>query len=63
MGQKLEILGGELDESPIFSGEIKGQSKNEELHIKELHAKIGELILERDFLEQASKKLGVYKKW
>ena len=28
---------------------------NQEQHIKELHAKIGELTLERDFLERASR--------
>jgi len=38
----------------------KGKSKNSSLagqdsHIKELHAKIGELTLERDFLEKASR--------
>ena len=30
-------------------------SANQEQHIKELHAKIGELTLERDFLERASR--------
>jgi transposase len=30
-------------------------SRNQDEHIKELHAKIGELTLERDFLEKASR--------
>ena len=36
---------------------------NLDADLKTLHAKIGELTIEKDFLEQASKKLGVYKKW
>ena len=38
------------------NGSHKGNtSTNQEQHIKELHAKIGELTLERDFLERASR--------
>ncbi|NJB67894.1 transposase [Desulfobaculum xiamenense] len=37
----------------IFSGKVERQSANNDLQIKELHAKIGQLIVERDFLAKA----------
>jgi transposase len=48
-----------------FSGKQERQQLNSEEEIKLLHAKIGELTIERDFLEQASRRLGLggYKKW
>lgn len=48
-----------------FSGKLEKQAKDEESHIKELHAKIGQLTVERDFLVEASNRLGLGgdKKW
>jgi len=46
-----------------FSKNKVQQQVNLDEEMKTLHAKIGELTIEKDFLEQASKKLGVYKKW
>lgn len=37
----------------IFSGKAERQSANTDSQIKELHAKIGQLIVERDFLAKA----------
>jgi transposase len=37
----------------IFSGKVEKQTANSDLQIKELHAKIGQLIVERDFLAKA----------
>ncbi len=37
----------------IFSGKVDRTRKNEEAHIKDLHAKIGQLTVERDFLAKA----------
>jgi transposase len=37
-----------------FSGVTERNSKTEEAQIKELHAKIGQLTVERDFLAKAS---------
>jgi transposase len=37
-----------------FSGATERNSKTEEAQIKELHAKIGQLTVERDFLAKAS---------
>lgn len=42
-----------------FSGKIEVQEKDHAAHIKELHAKIGQLTVERDFLERASSRLGL----
>lgn len=48
-----------------FSKRKESQSLDQEELLKSLHAKIGELIVEKDFLKQASRKLGLvcYKKW
>ena len=48
---KQQVLDGA---STVFEGSRKG----EEPDIKELHAKIGELTLENDFLERALSKAG-----
>ena len=37
----------------IFSGEIKTEEARKEKELHELHAKIGELTVERDFLARA----------
>jgi transposase len=37
----------------IFSGEIKTQEARKEKELHELHAKIGQLTVERDFLAKA----------
>ena len=39
----------------LFLGNTPKSSRSHEHHTKELHAKIGQLTLERDFLEQASR--------
>jgi len=51
--------------SDLFSNKRIHQELNQEETLKSLHAKIGELTVERDFLEQASKRLGLggLKKW
>ena len=51
--------------SDLFSNKRIHQELNQEEALKSLHAKIGELTVERDFLEQASKRLGLggLKKW
>ena len=51
--------------SDVFSNKRDRQDFNQEETLKSLHAKIGELTVERDFLEQASKRLGLggLKKW
>lgn len=48
-----------------FSGKQERQESDHTSEIKELHAKIGQLTVERDFLENASKRLGLFggKKW
>lgn len=48
-----------------FSKKQERQTLDQEELLKSLHAKIGELTVEKDFLEQASRKLGLggYKKW
>ena len=43
----------------IFSNKKFQHQADSEQKIKRLHAKIGELTMERDFLEQASRRLGV----
>lgn len=42
-----------------FSGKFESQTVDHESEIKELHAKIGQLTMERDFLSQASRRLGL----
>jgi len=48
-----------------FSGKLEVQQNNHALEVKELHAKIGQLTVERDFLSEASSRLisGGVKKW
>lgn len=41
----------------IFSGTQEAREVSKDYEVKELHAKIGELTVERDFLVDASKKL------
>jgi transposase len=43
-----------------FSGKLERQQKDRSTEVKELHAKIGQLTVERDFLEDASKRLGLF---
>ena len=43
----------------IFSGERKSSSTDTPIDVKTLHAKIGELTLENDFLEGALTKAGL----
>ncbi|AIK96742.1 transposase [Candidatus Odyssella acanthamoebae] len=45
--------------SEIFSGKQAIQEANYINDIKELHAKIGQLTVEKDFLETVSKRLGL----
>lgn len=42
-----------------FTGKLEKVETNHEAHIKELHAKIGQQSVELDFLERASKRLGL----
>ncbi len=42
-----------------FSGKLDVQTSDHNKHIKELHAKIGQLTVERDFLLDASTRLGL----
>ena len=48
-----------------FSGKQEVQAKDHDKEITSLHAKIGQLTVERDFLENASSRLGLggVKKW
>jgi transposase len=48
-----------------FSGKQERQENDHSTEIKELHAKIGQLMMERDFLADTSKRLGLFggKKW
>ncbi len=48
-----------------FSGKRERQIEDHTSEVKELHAKIGQLTVERDFLADASKRLGLNggKKW
>ena len=48
-----------------FSGKQERQESDRTSQIKELHAKIGQLTVERDFLVDASKRLGLFggRKW
>jgi transposase len=45
--------------SDIFSGKKENIQNTNDQQIKELHAKIGELTIEKDFLQTASVKLGL----
>ena len=47
------------DVGNIFSGETKSPSTDTPVDVKTLHAKIGELSLENDFLEGALTKAGL----
>jgi len=47
------------DVGDIFSGETKPPSTDTPVEVKTLHAKIGELTLENDFLEGALTKAGL----
>jgi len=40
-----------------FAGKAQKTRQNDEARIKELHAKIGQLTVEKDFLQQASAKI------
>ena len=42
-----------------FSGKLEVQEKDHAAEIKALHAKIGQLTVERDFLSDVSSRLGV----
>ena len=42
-----------------FSGRLEKAATDHETQIRELHAKIGQLSVERDFLERASVRLGL----
>ena len=48
-----------------FSGKLDVRKSDHAAEIKELHAKIGQLTVERDFLADASSRLGLggVKKW
>jgi transposase len=39
--------------SDVFSGKVGARDNGHEAQIKELHAKIGQLAVERDFLAKA----------
>ena len=49
----------------VFSGKFETQNNCHKEEIKTLHSKIGELTVERDFLAEASNRLGLggVKKW
>jgi len=42
-----------------FSGKLEKAEGNHQSEVKELHAKIGQLTVERDFLADASSRLGL----
>lgn len=48
-----------------FKGKTERAAKDHTAELKELHAKIGELLIEKDFLEQACGRLGIkgVRKW
>ncbi|VEG89796.1 Uncharacterised protein [Legionella spiritensis] len=48
-----------------FSGKVVNQTAEHHAEVKELHAKIGQLTVERDFLSEVSNRLGLGggKKW
>lgn len=43
-----------------FTRKVEKQGEDHEREIKELHAKIGQLTVEKDFLFNASKRLGLF---
>ncbi|MFI3286143.1 MAG: transposase [Rikenellaceae bacterium] len=43
----------------IFGGRAERESFDKDLQIQRLQSKVGELVLERDFLEDACKKVGL----
>ena len=45
--------------STVFGAETRGDPASPAIDVKTLHAKIGELTLENDFLEQALSKAGL----
>jgi len=45
----------------VFSGAIRVSSIENEAEVKELHAKIGQLTMERDFLSQAVGRLDQFR--
>ena len=51
--------------SELFSGKHERQQSSSDYQIKALHAKIGELTVEKDFLQEVSQKLGLSggRKW
>jgi transposase len=53
---KDQLLQGAAD---VFERGGNGRSSTSEIHVKLLHAKIGELVLENDFLERALGKAGL----
>jgi transposase len=53
---KSQLLEGAVG---VFSGEAKAESAAEAIDLKSLHAKIGQLTLENDFLEGALTKAGL----
>jgi transposase len=55
-GWKSQLLEGAIG---VFGGEAKAETAAEAVDIKTLHAKIGQLTLENDFLEGALTKAGL----
>jgi transposase len=53
---KMQLLEGAIG---VFGGEAKAESATAAVDLKSLHAKIGELTLENDFLEGALTKAGL----
>jgi transposase len=53
---KSQLLEGAVG---VFGGEAKTESPSEAIDLKSLHAKIGQLTLENDFLEGALTKAGL----
>ena len=53
---KDQLLQGAAD---VFERGSNGKSSTSEIDVKSLHAKIGELVLENDFLERALGKAGL----
>lgn len=45
--------------SATFSGKSESASSSNQVEISQLHAKIGQLLVERDFLRDASVRLGL----
>ena len=57
---KQQALGGLGD---VFSRKQERQQQSNDQQIKELHAKIGQLTVEKDFLSEVSNRLGIPRKW